>query len=447
MEPLPLKNFLAWLDGFLNFERLPQKNAFWLDTMEFLDRRFGSPSGCAPCVHVAGSKGKGSVCAMAASILEAAGFKAGLYLSPHISDFRERICSPSKFFPDEIYERCAAELVSAFEAVPKEDFPGGRPVTWFELATLYAFLCFRAAKTDWNVLEVGLGGRLDATNVARPAVCCVTRIEMEHTEYLGDTLEKIAAEKAGIIKEGVPVIVAAQKNESVMDVFRRKASAVRAPIVEMDEAARVASREYISGGKRGILMRTKIESPLFKRAVSADMRFLGLAQSCDAAQAVLAVKTAVPSITEEQIERGLSAASLPGRFEIVEGDPRVILDGAHTPRSVEETLRTMGEIFGGERPHLLFACAADKNSVEMARLLASADFGKITLTVPGASKKSDIERTAASFSGAGMDFNRDANFPRAIQSALSAARKSRAPLLVTGSFYLLAEVKKILGYV
>ena len=158
------RSFERWLDSFINFEKLPQKNMFWLDTMRFFCERLGHPEASSPCFHIAGSKGKGSVSKMIACILQEAGFSVGLYTSPHVLDFRERISRPDGFFDDAVYEGAAAELMHAVQSAENEKkIP--RPVTWFELATLYAFLCFRRARTDWNVFEVGLGGRLDATNV------------------------------------------------------------------------------------------------------------------------------------------------------------------------------------------------------------------------------------------------------------------------------------------
>ena len=205
--------FLDWLSDYLNFELNPKKNIFWLDTIDFLCKRFDNPQDYAPCIHVAGSKGKGSVSKMIACILEEAGYNVGLYSSPHITDFRERICKPSGFFDESVYEEAIKEMIPNVDSII--DLPGDRPITWFELVTLYAFLCFRKAKVNWSVFEVGLGGRLDTTNVIRPKICCITPIELEHTEFLGDTLEKIAAEKAGIIKNCTPVVIARQQTESV----------------------------------------------------------------------------------------------------------------------------------------------------------------------------------------------------------------------------------------
>ena len=203
-------DFETWLNQFLNFEKTPEKNIFWLETMRFLCEKFGNPQNSYKKIHVAGSKGKGSVCAFISSILEESGLKTGLYTSPHILSFYERISSAHSLFENEIYKKAENEMLSNEDFFKREHLPERRAATWFELVTLFAFLTFRQAHCDVSVLETGLGGRLDATNVVLPEVSVIMPIELEHTEFLGDTIEKIAYEKAGIIKEGIPVVCAHQ---------------------------------------------------------------------------------------------------------------------------------------------------------------------------------------------------------------------------------------------
>ena len=307
--------FQEWLDNYLNFERTPQKEIFWLDTIDYLCKRFNNPQDYAPCIHVAGSKGKGSVSKMIACILDAAGYNVGIYSSPHISDFRERISKPDSFFSEDIYEKTIKELVPKIDSIVAEDLPAERPLTWFELVTLYAFLCFRNAKVDWAVYEVGMGGRLDSTNVIRPKVCCITPIELEHTEFLGDTLEKIAAEKGGIIKNCTPVIISPQQKESVKIVLREKAITRHAPFYFVEDLISKSSYKFNEKTKRMIV---HMESPIFNRPVEAELQMLGQMQAQNAAMAALCVKKVLPNLSEEIIEKGLSNAKLPGRFEIFE---------------------------------------------------------------------------------------------------------------------------------
>lgn len=461
MSSAAIDAFLSWADGYLNFEKLPQKNIFWLDTMQFLCERLGHPERCCPCFHVAGSKGKGSVSTMIASVLAEAGYSVGLYQSPHIVDFRERVRTVRGFFPDAVYEQAAAELQAAVAAIPPEDFPGARPLTWFEIVTVFAMLCFRIAKLDYVVYEVGLGGRLDATNVVQPLCCCIGPIELEHTEYLGNTLELIAAEKAGIMKDGVPVISARQE-ECVRTVFRAHAAQHAAPLSFIDDEIRLTPgsfyAEKLPNGREGTEkalagMGVTLESPVFRRHLQTNLRLVGSFQGENAALAALAVRTAVPQISEDVIERGLAAASLPGRFEIVfpvPGFPRIpelVLDGAHTRNSVQMTVESFWSLYGKDSgAHLLFACAADKDAEDIAQCFANG-FAQVTLTRPGSVKAADLPRLEHAFTAAGISFHASEDYVSAIRTALASADKAGAPLLVTGSFYLLAEVKKVLDSV
>ncbi len=443
-----IDDFLEWLESYLNFERLPQKNIFWLDTIDYLCKRFNNPQDAAPCIHIAGSKGKGSVSKMIASILQEAGYKVGLYTSPHIKDFRERIGTADGFFDDSIYEQAIKEIMPNVDSIIPENLPAERPLTWFELVTLYAFLCFRAAKTDWNVFEVGLGGRLDATNIIRPKLCCITPIELEHTEFLGDTLEKIAAEKAGIIKNCTPVLLARQQSEGVNIVLREKAFTRHAPHFFVED---LISHSFYSFNDKTHRMHVHLESPMFNRPVDADMRLLGKMQAQNAAMACIAAKKVLPNIDEAIIEKGLEKAFLPGRFEIrdkVRGYTglKLILDGAHTLNSIRLTVDTLNKLFGSKKINLLFACAADKDVKDMAQSFKYR-FSHIYLTRPGEKKISDLDTAITAFKNAELDFTADADYKKIIRSALEKSAEENAVLLVTGSFYLVSEVEEILASV
>jgi len=442
MEHTPsTRSFETWLDSFINFEKLPQKNMFWLDTMRFFCERLGHPESASPCFHIAGSKGKGSVSKMIACILQEAGFSVGLYTSPHVSDFRERIAGPDDFFKDAVYSDAAAELMHAVQSAQSEKkIP--RTLTWFELVTLYAFLCFRRARTDWNVFEVGLGGRLDATNVVTPKLCCITPIELEHTEYLGDTLEKIAAEKAGIIKPFVPVIVSHQTTHSVYRIFQKTVQKADTSCTFVDDMIRFREISYTNDYRMNLCF----ESPLFSRPVQTTLRMLGSVQAQNAAQAALAVKTALPAIDEAIIEKGLAKASLPARFEIIPyRNAVVVFDGAHTVLSMQNTLDALTSLFPSRPRHLLFALAADKNAEAIARLFRGT-FHSITLTKPGFTKHGDIERAEAACKSAHLSFTCEIDFEKAVQSAFEKAEAASAVLLVSGSFYLAADAKRIMNF-
>lgn len=437
-EQKPLQVLQDWLDSYLNFERTPKKNIFWLDTMEFLCRKFHSPQTAVKSIHVAGSKGKGSVSVMIASVMEAAGKHCGLYTSPHILDFSERIGTAAGPLTDDVYESSARELMDSVRDILPEQLPGERPVTWFELVTLFAFLCFRNAGFEWAVYETGLGGRLDSTNVLQPEISVITPVELEHCEFLGNTIGQIAFEKAGIIKTQTPVCLAGQQ-PAALQVFKKVAAEKKAPMLYVPET--VHSRIL---GYTGYKMNIELTSDLFSRPVQTSLSLPGTFQAQNAATAAATIKSILPEITEEQLETGLSRAFLPGRFEITgtESHP-VILDGAHTVNSIRYTLETL-KVFTGsmdKKPYLLFACASDKHVEEIAPLFAG--FDSIILTIPGEQKTSDPERLRHAFSSAGLDFTFMEDYRNAIHHALRTAGQNESPLLITGSFYLVAEVKKL----
>lgn len=445
-----ISDFLSWVDSFLNFEKLPQKNIFWLNMMQFLCERLGNPQDEIKCYHVAGSKGKGSVCAMISSILTEYGEKIGVYASPHIEDFRERIRLNDKFFTDEVYEKAAKELYEKFISI-KEELPKERVVTWFELVTVYAFLCMKTAHVDEAVYEVGLGGRLDATNIVNPQICVINTIELEHTEFLGDTLEKIAAEKGGIIKNGIPVLCASQVDE-VKAVFEKIAKEKNAQITFADEILESVKTSYCIDDSEK-LMSVEIASKLFSRPLKYQTKMFGEFQARNAFLAAAAVKMIHPEISEETIEKGLSKVTLPARFEIVErgtdcggasSTKEIVIDGAHTVKSISLTMQTFEQFYKGRKANLLFACAADKDVEHIAKCF-SGRFEKVVLTKPGLTKSCNAEKMKTAFSDAEINFDYNEDFENAIKGIIAESKKEDAVLLITGSFYLASEVKKVLS--
>ena len=326
------------------------------------------------------------------------------------------------------------------------NLPADRPITWFELVTLYAFLCFRKAKVDWSVFEVGMGGRLDATNVIRPKLCCITGIELEHTEFLGNTLEKIAAEKAGIIKNCTPVVIARQQTENVKIILREKAFTRHAPCYFVDEIIKKATYCFNENEKT---MSLKLESDIFSRPIKTKLSMLGKCQVLNAAQAAISIRKILPNLDEAIIERGLAKAKLPGRFEIIDnvpgyiGIPHLILDGAHTLNSIKLTLETLGRMYDDKKVNLLFACAADKDIKDISKEFRYR-FNHVYVTKPGSKKQSDINAEIEAFKNAGIDFTADADYKKMIQKAFAESAEAGNILLVTGSFYLVSEVKNLM---
>ncbi|MCR5698788.1 MAG: bifunctional folylpolyglutamate synthase/dihydrofolate synthase [Treponemataceae bacterium] len=445
---LSLSEFENWLNSFLNFEKTPKKNIFWLDTMRHLCQKFGNPQNQINLIHAAGSKGKGTVCNYMASILSHGGNKTGLYTSPHLLTFFERIAKPDGLFENEIYLSVAKKMLENEGWFKSENLPSERPTTWFELVTLYAFLVFKEAGCDWAVLETGLGGRLDATNVCVPKVSVLMPIELEHTEFLGDTIEKVAFEKSGIIKDGIPVVCARQKTEAE-NVFRKVASENHSPIYFFDEFIERYEYDFPK-----ITLYFKAEfSEYFPRPLSFNARIPGEIQAMNASVAAFAAKIACQTLTMDQIEEGLSASFLPARFEIAEYKDekglshKVVFDGAHTENSLNLTCQTFNSMFPTSHS-VLFACAADKNAQKMSDIIFNHGFNSVVLTKPGEKKHSDFSGLSKIFEDKKDELNlecqivEEADTDKAFLNAIKISSEKNETLLICGSFYLIAEIKE-----
>jgi dihydrofolate synthase/folylpolyglutamate synthase len=431
----------AFLLGFVNVEK-GQKTVFKLDRMRALCESLGDPQAAYRAIHVAGSKGKGSVSTMIARVLEASGRRVGLYTSPHLLRWKERISLAGNEMPEETILAAASEVLSLVDGRGPEDFPGGELPTYFELTTLIAFCAFRRAGCDRAVIETGLGGRLDSTNVVPSAASAITPIELEHTEWLGDSIELIAGEKAGIIKPGAPCYLSRQRDEA-REVFARVCAERGSPLREAPELARTGD---VSIGPTGTLARISFAkgSPLASRfpgGVEARTPMIGTIQAENMALALLVAGETEPALMSPDAVRGLARSFLPARFQLLGLDPPVVLDGAHTPASIGLSLESLETLFPGPKA-LLFACADDKKHKEMAALLAP-NFDRITLTKPGAFKRGDLAALAASFGIAGARFRAKENYAEAIAFAREEAASLGMPLLVAGSFYLCSEFARV----
>lgn len=429
---MTLESFQKWLDNYLNFEKTQTKNIFWLESMKFLAEKLGNPQDKIKCIHVAGSKGKGSCSSMIASIISRCGFKCGVYSSPHISDFRERITLNGAFFPDEIYEKSAEELTKTVDSIPLSELPASRPLTWFELVTLFSFLCYKNAGCDWVVYETGLGGRLDSTNIVKPLVTVLMAIELEHTEFLGDTIEKIAGEKAGIIKQNTPAVIALQNFKEAENVFEAKCREMNAESIFVKDKLSKLEYKYDENGKMAVSL------TINNKVYSADLKLPGKVQAQNAAAAILAVKKVLPEISVTQINQGLSEATIPGRFEI---HRNIILDGAHTVKSISNTIQTLKEIFPHKKYHLLFAIAGDKDINDIIPLFKN-QFKTITFTEPETVRHCDSSKAFKIAESLKIPSILKKNLTEAF-STLRTKLKNDDILLVTGSFYLVSEVKKL----
>jgi dihydrofolate synthase/folylpolyglutamate synthase len=431
------EDVFSWTESFTNLERgvvAFDKRTYRLDRMHQLLGMFDGPDKGLRIIHVAGTKGKGSTAAFIASVLSAAGHRTGLYTSPHVQTPFERIAVAGEQPDPGLMVRLGRSVKAAIDALPAEGIAGHMAPTTFELYTLLAFLYFREAGCTDAVIEVGIGGRLDATNVVTPVASVITPLDLEHTDVLGDTIEKIAREKAGIIKPGVPAFVGLQPAET-REVFREVSAERGSPLFFLDEEA----VELVTGvDQRGTSLRLRLRN---EEAVSLHLSMLGEFQGENAALAYLTLRRVNPEIPSSVFLRGVEQTRLPGRMEVRAGSPVIVLDGAHTPLAVARLLSSFRKVFPGEAV-LLFGSVAGKRPAEMARILAPA-FSRIIVSTPGTFKESNPEEVAGIFRG----FSDRAILVGDPALALKRAREEsegKRPILVTGSFYMVSEIRRLL---
>ncbi len=340
-----------------------------LENMQELARRLGNPQEKLKFIHIAGTNGKGSTAAFCAAILRAAGFRVGLYTSPHLVTLGERIqVNGVPMSPEAVAEGMGVlkPLIAEVEQVP-----GGAAPTFFEVITGLALWHFARSEVEWVVWETGLGGRLDASNIVTPEVSIITNIALDHTAHLGSRLEQIAYEKAGIIKPGVPVVTAV-KTPAVLEVITSAAMRQKSALclIGLDVSA-------VDGGVRDGKQIAVIDGEDYT------LGLLGAHQVDNAACAVAAVRQLSGQLNfsptlEEAIRGGLSHVSWPGRFEVLRQEPPCVIDGAHNPAALERLLATWRACYGERRYHLVCGFLADKEYEQMfPKLLALAE--RVTL--------------------------------------------------------------------
>ncbi|MGL4987267.1 MAG: bifunctional folylpolyglutamate synthase/dihydrofolate synthase [Treponemataceae bacterium] len=419
-----------------------------LETMQFLVNILDNPHTTYKSIHIAGSKGKGSIATLLANVLDAAGFKTGLFTSPHILSFFERITQAGTFFESTLYEKSAQEFYERFSSIPQKEFPCELFPSWFEMVTAYSFLCFKNAGCQYVVFETGLGGRLDATNVLTPEFCIITPIEYEHTEILGNSLAKIASEKAGIFKESVPVISTKQKC-TTKRILKKIAKKKYAEFSYIPRHINLHSF-FLHDLKMNVVLLLKKQ----KKKITFCMNLLGKAQAENAMCIIFAIKKFFPEISSSVLINGIKKTKITGRFEIFtlkKYSISVIFDVAHTHDSLKSTLNAYQKIFSKQKAFLLFSCAGDKNISRLAKTFRKVRFQKIFVTIPGNFKKTNFIQLKNSFfklsKKTKSDFSADENFSSIINNVFREAIENKIKtILVTGSFYLVAEVKKELEH-
>lgn len=443
MESLPTiagyRDAIAYLLALVDHERqapsLPrQKRIYDLRRVTGFLEMLGNPHLATPAVHIAGTKGKGSTAAMTDAIIYASGYRTGFYSSPHLHTFRERI----RLDGDPAAEERFAELVESMapvEARLEQETDLGA-VTLFEFMTAMAFQCFANEKVDLQTIEVGLGGRLDATNVVHPEVCAITSISLDHMAILGDTLQEIAGDKAGIVKREIPVVVGPQRPEA-LGVVLRAAAEKEAPVIRVGNDLSWELREADSTGQSAVI---------HGRVNDYDVKIplLGSYQLENAATAVgiaEVLKDKGWQISAESIQEGLSRVSWPCRLEVLARQPLIVCDGAHNVYSMETMLKSLRQYFEYNRLLVVAGFSRDKSVGGMVEALRPvADMAIAT--------RSRHPRSMAP--NAVADLLRQTGVKCLGQSgtvaqALQLAREEAAPddlILATGSLFVAAEARE-----
>ncbi|HJT36168.1 MAG TPA: folylpolyglutamate synthase/dihydrofolate synthase family protein [Pirellulales bacterium] len=447
--PAAYQAALAFLFDRIDYERalhVPySEGAFRLERMRRLLALLGDPQAGLPIVHVAGTKGKGSTSAMIAAALSAAGYRTGLYTSPHLEQLEERFAVDG--------DLCTAgELVALVDALrpavtimERQGAHADASPTYFELTTAAALLHFRRRQVDAAVLEVGMGGRLDSTNVCQPRVAVITSISFDHTKQLGNTLAAIAREKAGIVKPGVPLVSGVTAEEPRREIeaacalrgaeliqLGREFDFVYAPPAALDQGPVRGSIDY-SSHRAGAPSRTGVELGLVGRHQGAN------AAVCLAVLDELARQRW--SLPDAAVRRGLAAARWPARVEVVDRHPTIVLDAAHNVASVAALIETLRESIAARRRILVFATTQDKDAAGMLGLLLPYFDGVILTRYqnnPRGVCPTELAALAAQFAEAPVQV---CPTPAAAWHAVRADIQEDDLVCVTGSFFIAAEMR------
>ncbi len=396
-----------------------------LSRTEELLRKLGNPEKDMNFIHVAGTNGKGSTCSMLASVLREAGYKVGLYTSPYIVRFNERMCING----DPISDSELAELVEIIKPIAEsmEDKP-----TEFEIITALAFLYFKRNSCDAIVLEVGMGGRLDSTNVIEaPLVSVITGIALDHTAVLGDSVSEIAFEKAGIIKEGRPAVYGGRDDEA-FDVILKTANEKRCPL----------KRTCLDSVK---IKKMDIEGTIFDYDERPEMKIslLGAYQPENAATVIETVemlnKYSDIKVLESDLRKGIKKACWRARFELLNREPVVIFDGSHNIQGVTAAVNSIKSFFGEEKVALLMGVLADKDYSEMADMLSPLAERVFTIT-PDSPRALSSQKLADAFSQRGLPAQGFNKVDDGVRSAFEYAKGKNIPLIMLGSLYMYGEV-------
>lgn len=418
--------------GLVNLEKAtaPSRAPYTLARMNLLMEALGNPQNQLRVVHVAGTKGKGSTAAMIEAVLRVAGYRTGFYSSPHLHDPRERIRLNGQMIPEVTFTELANRLRPLFDS--------HEGTTTFEALTAMMFVWYAESNVEVAVLEVGLGGRLDATNLITPLVSVITPLALEHTIILGDTIEEIAFEKAGIIKEGVPVLTASQ-TPAALEVLKRIAEERHTPFTVAPDQWRATPQSMSLDGQIFDLARTDASDTGY---ADLHLRLLGQHQQRNALLAISALETIRATLPwdEAALRQGLSTVHWAARVEVVNRTPYIIVDGAHTVESANALLTTLNDVFDDRLPPatLIFGVSADKHPLDILRAFGPLA-GRVIFTQSGHPRAAPAYDLAIQCS-----FSEDALVTYSVAEAIDLALESANDtdlIVATGSLFVAAEAR------
>jgi len=408
---------------------------FDLENITVLTERLGRPDRSYPSAHIAGTNGKGSTAAFLESILRHAGFRTGLYTSPHLERINERIRVNGEEIGDESFAAIFRRLQALIEELLAARRLRAHP-TYFECVTAMAFECFARERVEFGVFEVGLGGRLDATNILSPVATVITRIDFDHENFLGHSLKDIAGEKAGILKPEVPVILAEQRPEA-RDVILDRANELHCLVIETARAFQIAQESSRDGFFRARVVETA-SGESFELAPSLPGRFQ-LQNSLGALAVARYLGSRGFRISTDDEAEGIANTAWPGRIEKLQSSPDVYLDGAHNPGAARELAQFLNQNFTGRKIWLIFGALRDKAVDEVAgQLFPHAR--EVIFTEPRTSRAISAPRLAEIASHHASSFTVISSAEQALDQALAEATPSDA-IFITGSLYLVGQLR------
>ncbi|PYU71319.1 MAG: bifunctional folylpolyglutamate synthase/dihydrofolate synthase [Acidobacteria bacterium] len=408
---------------------------FDLQNITVLAERLGRPERTYPSAHIAGTNGKGSTAAFLESILRHAGFRTGLNTSPHLEKINERIRVNGQEISDEGF----AETLTHIHALIEELLAAGKlraHPTYFECVTAMAFEHFACERIEFGVFEVGLGGRLDATNILSPLVTIITGIDFDHENFLGHSLREIAAEKAGILKPGVPVVLAEQRPEA-REVVLARARELSCPVVEPAEIFQVDQESMPNGSARARVIDAD-SGTTFEIAPNLPGRFQ-LQNALNAVAAARLLQNRGFRIPDAAATWGIAHTVWPGRLEKLQSAPEVYLDGAHNPGAARELTHFLEQNFAGRKVWLIYAALRDKAVDEVAGLLFP-HAAEVIFTAPRTSRAVSATQLAEIAGHHAARFSVVPDAERAFERALAEAAPEDA-IFITGSLYLVGQLR------